>query len=110
MSDFLRTFRAHNNERARQCFVHDTSPVWWTNAIAGEAGEACNLTKKMTRGGMAQLDMEQMRQAEHDLIIELADIVTYCDLLLAYYGVDMEDILKVKFNIVSKRCGYPSML
>lgn len=107
MIDFLTQFRIHNKRRADQCFVHDTSMVWWTNAIAGEAGEACNLSKKLSRGGAARLSNIERIEAKRALIIEMADVITYADLLLAHMDVSMEDILKEKFDLVSVRCGYP---
>ena len=50
----LRKFSALNLERCVSAngFSHqlaDWSEAEWTNAMAGEAGEACNLTKKIIR-------------------------------------------------------------
>lgn len=107
MDSFLRRFRIHNVERASTRFFHDTSEIWWTNAIAGEAGEACNIAKKISRGDFktdAALD-----DARNALAVELADVMTFCDLLLAKLGVDTEKILLEKFNVVSSRVGYPKL-
>lgn len=102
---FLKYFRKHNVDRAAKYFHHDTSETWWTNAIAGEVGEACNIAKKLSRG---DFKTGAERAAARKLIaIELADVITYCDLLLAQMGFDMEKELIEKFNIVSKRVGYP---
>ncbi len=105
---FLQNFRHHNVLRARNNFHHDTSEVWWTNAIAGEAGEACNIAKKISRGDYKTL--AELKDAHYALAIELADVITYCDLLLAKLGVPTEDILRDKFRIVSKRVGYEGTL
>lgn len=104
---FLKAFRQHNVERAKTRFHHDTSEVWWTNAIAGEAGEACNLAKKISRGDFKGAELKEARKA---LAIELADVITYCDLLLAQLGHETDEILLEKFNIVSKRVGYQQVL
>ena len=106
MIDFLKTFRIHNRKRAQECFKHETGIVWWTNAIAGEAGEACNISKKLTRDGQQYIGGDERTKLFEELTIELADIITYCDLLLDKLGIEMQDILEQKFDIVSERCGY----
>lgn len=106
---FLKVFRDHNLERATTHFHHSTAEIWWTNAIAGEAGEACNISKKIDRGDYAG-DDQALDIARHKLALEIADVVTYCDLLLAHMGVQMDEILLEKFNIVSKRVGYPPVM
>ena len=56
MRGFPLTFerlRRKNVKRNRQSFkgnLEDWSLAEWSNAMAGECGEACNLTKKMLRG------------------------------------------------------------
>lgn len=71
---------------------------WWGNAMAGECGEACNIIKKMDRDG----ETPELHEA---LAKELADLVTYADLLAARYGIDLGRAVAVKFNEVSKRRG-----
>jgi NTP pyrophosphatase (non-canonical NTP hydrolase) len=108
MQSFLKRFRNQNVERAAHYFDHPTDLVWWTNAIAGEAGEACNISKKISRGDYKSMQADA--EARHALAVELADVITYCDLLLAKLGVDTEDILIEKFNVVSHRVSYPVTL
>jgi NTP pyrophosphatase (non-canonical NTP hydrolase) len=69
---------------------------WWGNAMAGECGEACNFVKKIDRDG----ETPELVQA---LAYELADLVTYADLLAARYGIDLGRAVVDKFNIVSDR-------
>lgn len=69
---------------------------WWGNAMAGECGEACNVIKKIDRDGMTP---ERLA----DLAKELADVVTYADLLAARFGIDLGEAIACKFNEVSKR-------
>lgn len=105
---FLQMFRTHNIRRAREYFEHDTSEIWWTNAIAGEAGEACNIAKKISRGDYK--DFASLEVARHALAVELADVITYCDLLLGHLGFSTEMELLSKFNVVSRRVKYPFLL
>lgn len=110
-------FRVVNLERVRRWhpgFPADAnwSGADWSNAMCGEAGEAANVVKKMRRwetGASNAGDPGQIELAT-DLAMELADTVTYADLLAAYYGIDLGTAVAVKFNIVSKRQGFPERL
>lgn len=73
----------------------------WSNAMAGECGEACNLTKKLRRGD--KIDIK-------DIGKELADVVCYADLLAAKLGIDLGDAIVEKFNEVSHRWNVPMYL
>jgi len=74
--------------------LDDWNPLEWGGALAGEVGELCNFLKKMRRG-----DKIKKKEIAH----ELADVITYADLLAARLDVDLEKAVKEKFNIVSKR-------
>lgn len=71
---------------------------WWGNAMAGECGEACNIVKKIDRDGWSP-------ELQNALGKELADIVTYADLLAARFGIDLAQVVAIKFNEVSERVG-----
>ena len=90
--------RQANVERCEQSFhqVNDWSPTDWATALAGEIGEACNLIKKRRRG-------EEV--ADELIAHELADAVTYIDLLAARLGIDLGEAVRAKFNLVSDRVG-----
>lgn len=83
-----------------------TSNLWeltdWSNAIAGEAGELCNLVKKIKRRLPKDPTLEEARD---DLRYELADIVMYVDLLAHQLDIDLSEAVREKFNIVSDRLG-----
>lgn len=86
----------------------DWSPSDWTNALAGEAGEAANITKKIRRGDYALDD----RPAEFGGLTvrealgkELADVVCYADLAALRCRIDLGDAVTEKFNEVSGRIG-----
>lgn len=72
------------------------NPSEWTNALAGEAGEACNLTKKLRRG--EAIDARAIGD-------ELADVVIYADLAAARLGLRLDELVREKFNRVSERVG-----
>jgi NTP pyrophosphatase (non-canonical NTP hydrolase) len=88
--------REANVGRCEDAFhpVDAWSPSDWACAVAGEVGEACNLIKKLRRGE----DVPQQ-----DIAFELADAVTYLDLLAARLGIDLGEAVREKFNIVSER-------
>ena len=84
----------------------------WSNAMAGEAGEACNVVKKLRRreiGTRGTSDPPVL-----DLLTalgeELADTITYADLLATYYEIDLAEAITNKFNRVSRREGFPYRL
>lgn len=93
-------FQKMNSKRCVEAFGH-TEENWpsqnWALAIAGEAGELCNLVKKVLRGDFS---WEQARQG---ILYELADVITYCDLMMTALGADTETELYQKFNQVSLR-------
>lgn len=91
-------FRQVNLDRCEEAFfpLRAKDGPWWGNAMAGECGEACNFVKKIDRDGSTP---ELVQALAH----ELADLVTYADLLAAYYGIDLGLAVVEKFNQVSER-------
>lgn len=71
----------------------------WCNAVTGELGELANLIKKIERGDMT------LDEARQDVADELADVVTYLDILAFRCGVDLGRATMEKFNRVSERVG-----
>jgi len=71
----------------------------WSNATLGDLGELANIIKKIERGDMT---LEDARQACAD---EVADVLTYLDILAYRLGVDLGAATKDKFNRVSIRVG-----
>lgn len=107
----LKKFREVNVSRCVKAFkhnLHSWSVAEWTNALAGEAGEACNIAKKMIRlrdkvagnkAGMTYNDYKKMLRQE------LADIVIYADLTAAREGIDLEEAIIETFNNKSDELG-----
>lgn len=85
----------------------------WSNAMCGEAGEAANVVKKIRRvetGAAPGPDDPPMNRLLLDLGLELADTITYADLLAQYYDLDLGAMTARKFNMVSIRQGFPDRL
>jgi NTP pyrophosphatase (non-canonical NTP hydrolase) len=72
-------------------------------ALVGEAGELCNLLKKVRRGDFT-VD-EQL----HEIVSEIADIIIYADLLMSMLGVDTGQEVERKFDEVSARVDWSRM-
>jgi len=98
MSLTFNKLRKANVIRCRESFhangVMEWSPTDWATAMAGECGEACNFIKKMRRGDKVKT---------RDVAKELADLVIYVDLLAARLNISLGDIVKSKFNEVSRK-------
>ena len=75
------------------------SPAQWLQAVVGELGEYANLRKKYERGDIT-LDVFQLEAKK-----ELADVVTYLDILANQLDIDLGIAIREKFNEVSKRVG-----
>lgn len=89
----------------------------WTNAAAGEMGEACNAAKKLRRldEGMQQADGDSpaprlVEESVAKLMKELGDTVIYLDLCAQAIRVRLEDCVTMAFNQISKREGFPERL
>lgn len=99
-------FQAMNRARCEAGFKHSVEPhgSWpfqnWALAIAGESGELCNLVKKVLRG---DFPLEDKRV---ELLKELADIITYADLMVSSLSGDTGTEVLSKFQEVSRRIGY----
>lgn len=75
----------------------DWSPAQWLQATVGELGEYANLRKKYDRGDVTK--EEFLTEAGH----ELADVVTYLDILAYQLGINLGEAVRTKFNVVSER-------
>jgi NTP pyrophosphatase (non-canonical NTP hydrolase) len=100
--------RIKNVERCEQVFhrLIDWSIEDWTLAFIGEAGEACNAVKKLKRyyeGTNTKRDPATEDECIENIGKELADTIIYADLLAARLGIDLEEVIRRKFNVVSDR-------
>ena len=100
-------FQEMNRLRCEEGFGHAVAwddPGWplqnWALAIACEAGELCNLIKKCLRGDFTVPERRQ------EILHELADIMTYCDLAMSSLSADTATEIQAKFEIISARVGW----
>lgn len=107
-------FSRLNLKRCEEEFNHPLSG-WslsdWAVAMSGEAGEACNVIKKMNRIRDG-VDGWKGEDVEPELLIQLAheigDVYAYLDLLAQAAGLKIfEDCIAPKFNLVSDKIGAP---
>lgn len=86
--------RAHASEDGS-----DWTRADWLEAVAGELGEYANISKKFRRGDINEVEFTEAARKE------LADVVTYVDILAYRLGIDLGDAVREKFNAVSNRVG-----
>lgn len=72
------------------------------NELAGEAGEACNVIKKLER---ERLGIRGSRDTVEHLAEELADVIICADLIAMHEGIDLEAAVARKFNATSEKVG-----
>jgi NTP pyrophosphatase (non-canonical NTP hydrolase) len=112
------TFRALRRANvSRKIRWHGDADEWsgadWSNAMAGECGEACNIVKKLRRHEThtgTSYNTPELEALLPMLADELADVVTYADLLADKYGIDLDRAVREKFNRVSEAQGFPEWL
>jgi NTP pyrophosphatase (non-canonical NTP hydrolase) len=102
-------FRKTNKERSD--YLHPESTrhwtlVDWSNAMAGEAGEVCNVTKKMQRhlDGIP-MNKEKAEALPAKLKAEIGDVAIYLDLLAHEAGFTLEECIRQAFNGKSDELG-----
>ena len=82
--------------------LDEWSILEWAGAMAGEAGEATNVAKKMRRQRVQRGDdkatIEQLGE-------ELADTICYAALTAARAGINLGAAVVAKFNKVSQEIG-----
>ncbi len=93
---------AHMNWR-RSAVAFPNCDDWdssdWMLALMGELGEAANMLKKRLREDKEAPELQEVGY-------ELADAVTYIDLLATHLGLNLGELVREKYNIISKRVGY----
>lgn len=68
--------------------------------LAGEAGEACNIIKKLERQRMG---IKGSRATLEELADEIADVVIAADLIAMQTCVDLGEAVRKKFNATSEK-------
>jgi NTP pyrophosphatase (non-canonical NTP hydrolase) len=72
------------------------------NEFAGEAGEVCNVVKKLAR---ERLGIPGSRDTVEHLAEELADTIICADLIAQKEGIDLREAIITKFNRTSSSVG-----
>lgn len=83
------------------------TPLYRSNELGGEVGEALNVVKKLER---ARMGIGGSTATVRDLADELADVIICVDLLAAEYGIDLDVAIRDKFNETSKKMGFDIFL
>lgn len=105
-------FRAANRSRCVRWHpegIASWSPSDWLTAVTGELGELASLLKMRNRE-RDRLPGNKFSPTDRQIADELADVVTYLDLLAEVLGVDLGQAVARKFNEVSERVGFPERI
>lgn len=104
--------RKANNERQEHWGGSDNWTLAdWSNALAGEVGEACNIVKKIRRPQLGTKGNEANAPAYYDALeTEIGDVLIYLDLLAKAAGRDLATCAMRAFNEKSEKLGMPVRL
>ena len=105
-------FRAANVARCVKWHpegIDSWSPSDWLTAVTGELGELASLLKMRNRERDG-LPGNKFSPTDKQIADELADVLTYLDLLAEVLGVDLGKAAVEKFNEVSVRVGFPDRI
>lgn len=109
--DQLRSTNLSRCKRWHPGGVDDWSLADWGVAMAGEAGEVCDIIKKLNRCRDNLIgNRRNEEELKRDLALEIADTILYLDLLAARADINIEDAVTKKFNAVSERLNFPERL
>lgn len=114
--EFLQVLSLANRERNKQAFGHsieDWNLEKWCLAVVGEAGELAAEVKKLISGhwcGNTDLDGSGMDDVRAMIGDEAADIAIYLDLFCQRAGINLQDAIIRKFNMVSEKKDVPIFL
>jgi NTP pyrophosphatase (non-canonical NTP hydrolase) len=105
-------FRAANVARCAKWHpagIDSWSPSDWMTAVTGELGELASLLKMRNRERDG-LPGNKFSPTAEQIADELADVLTYLDLLAHVLEVDLGRAAAEKFNKVSERVGFPDRI
>lgn len=81
----------------------------WLTAIVGEVGELASLIKMRNRERDG-LPGNKFSPTDRQVADEIADVLTYLDLLAASMNIKLDIAAVRKFNETSKRVGFPDRI
>lgn len=83
----------------------------WSNAVAGEVGEACNVVKKLRRPQLGTVGNDHQPEVyTKQLEAEIGDVLIYLDLLANAAGLDLATCVSRSFNEKSDKLNMPVRL
>lgn len=101
---FLKTLVEKNKERQLEWDSSSELDVCFKALeFAGEAGELCNMVKKIRR---EELGLAGSRCTREQLEDEFADVLITLSLLADHLDIDLEKVTKAKFNKTSDKMGF----
>lgn len=109
------TFAAFRQANVARCIkwhplgIRSWSPSDWLTAVTGELGKLASLLKMRNRERDG-LPGNKFSPTDKQIADELADVLTYLDLLACVLGVDLGAATVEKFNEVSARVGFPDRI
>jgi len=109
------TFTEFREANVKRCIkwhpqgIASWSPSDWLTAVTGELGELASLLKMRNRERDGLVG-NKFSPTQKQIADELADVVTYLDLLAEVLGVDLGEAIIAKFNEVSERVGFPDRI
>lgn len=109
------TFARFREANVRRCAkwhpagIESWSSSDWLTAVTGELGELASLLKMRNRERDG-LPGNKFSPSDKQVADEIADVLTYLDLLAAALGVDLGAAAVAKFNEVSARVGFPDRI
>lgn len=107
--DTFRTANVTRCEKWHPAGIGSWSSSDWLTAVTGELGELASLLKMRNRE-RDNLPGNKFSPTNKQIADELADVLTYLDLLAASLGVDLGHATVEKFNEVSERVGFPDRI
>ena len=105
-------FREANVTRCRKWHpdgIESWSPSDWLTAVTGELGELASLLKMRNRERDGLVG-NKFSPTDEQIADEVADVLTYLDLLAFVLNVDMGAAAARKFNRISERNGFPDRI
>lgn len=109
------TFDAFRRANVARCLkwhpagIESWSASDWLTAVTGELGELASLLKMRNRERDG-LPGNKFSPSQKQIADELADVLTYLDLLAEALGVNLGRAAVEKFNEVSERVGFPDRI
>jgi NTP pyrophosphatase (non-canonical NTP hydrolase) len=108
MMNEFRTLRSANLARDKEwCGDVVLSESFLGNELAGEAGEVCNVIKKLER---ERLGLRGSRDTVEHLAEEIADTMICLDRIAMRYGIVISHAVRKKFNATSEANGLKTRL